>query len=78
MRVLLNQLSRRDLVQHSTYCRAGLGGSPTAPRPKLKLKDISDLKNQLKNKKPVLFKSLNQLYLMQKLTVQNSFKTDCR
>ena len=30
LRVLLNQLSRRDLVQQSTNCRAGFGGTPTA------------------------------------------------
>lgn len=35
---------------------------------KLKLSDISDLKNQLKNNKPVQFIGLKQLYLMQKLT----------
>lgn len=43
------------------------------PLLKLKLSDISDFENKLKNKKTVLYKSLKQLYLIRKLTVETSF-----
>lgn len=43
------------------------------PLLKLKLSDISDLENQIQNRKTVLFKSLKQLYLIRKLTVETSF-----
>ena len=40
---------------------------------KVKLSDISSFVNRLKNIKPILFKSLKQLYLIRKLKVQIGF-----